>query len=80
MACSPRGLSTDGTLLSLRGTSRKTELIEIHENFIRNLEASVKPRVVPHIKQPFSISLSRAYVYKFAHTSRIYRASSFVVK
>lgn len=37
--------------LSLRGTSRKTKLIEIHENFIRNSEASVKPGVVPHIKQ-----------------------------
>lgn len=40
-----------GAFLSLRGTSRKTKLIEIHENFIRNSEASVKPGVVLHIKQ-----------------------------
>ena len=40
-----------GAFLSLRGTSRKTKLIEIHENFIRNSEASVKPGAALHIKQ-----------------------------
>lgn len=47
----PSGHQPAGAFLSLRGTSRKTKLIEIHENFIRNSEASVKPGVALHIKQ-----------------------------
>lgn len=48
-----------GAFLSLRGTSRKTKLIEIHENFIRNSEASVKPGIALHIKQFSLVFFSR---------------------
>lgn len=56
-----RGPSADRTLLSLRGTSRKMELIEIHENFIRNLEASVKPSV-SRISNTYSLFFFRAHI------------------
>lgn len=58
-ALSSRGHQPGGAFLSLRGTSRKTKLIEIHENFIRNSEASVKPGIVPHIKQFSLVFFSR---------------------